>query len=138
MARRWRRNHALRASILPASAAMPTFPENQMLPLLVTSTLFLARVEPVEHRFESDGVDLAAALFLPEGGSLPAMDVIQGSGDSERTNAWTDAWSCAMEKRGVPALETDKRGCGASKGGWWTASLDLLASDAIAAVESLT
>lgn len=87
--------------------------------------------------FESHGVTLAGELLLPEKSPAPAIVIVHGSGAADRSNPWTAAWAGAMAARGVAVLHVDKRGCGRSRGDWKTASFDVLADDAVAAVQLL-
>lgn len=90
---------------------------------------------PAEVAFESGGTTLAASLFLPAGeGPFPGVVLIHGSGDSDRTNLWAAAFAEGLSRRGVAVLFPDKRGCGKSGGDWKTASFEILADDAAAAV----
>lgn len=80
-------------------------------------------------------VKLAATLTIPPAPEpVAAVVVIHGSGTSDRSNAWTAAWTSALVARGVAVLHPDKRGSGASGGDWQTVSFDVLAADAVAAV----
>lgn len=91
-----------------------------------------------EVTYPSGAVTLAAALVLPQGeGPFPAVVILQGSGDSDRSNLWARAWAEGLAQRGIAALLTDKRGCGRSDGDWRTVGFDALADDAIAGVELL-
>lgn len=84
-------------------------------------------------RYPSGEWTLAARLLTPPGpGPHPAAVLIQGSGDSDRTNLWARSIAEALVERGVAALLTDKRGTGASEGDWRTAGFDELADDALA------
>lgn len=92
--------------------------------------------ESVEY---SNGcLGLAAALLLPEADEpVPGVVLIQGSGDSDRTNLWARAIAEGLASRGLAVLLTDKRGSGESAGDWRTADMEDLAEDAIAGVEYL-
>jgi pimeloyl-ACP methyl ester carboxylesterase len=83
-------------------------------------------------------VRLGAALLLPNGrGAFPAAVILQGSGASDRTNAWSRSWAEALASNGIAALLTDKRGTGKSGGDWQTVGLEPLARDGIAGVNYL-
>ena len=85
-----------------------------------------------------DGTPLAATLFVPEGdGPHPGAVMLHGSGTSTRDNVWYMALVDAMASRGIAVLFPDKRGSGASGGDWTTASLHVLAEDALVGVEWL-
>lgn len=111
-----------------------------MIPLLLllASTPLLARgdtaVATEEVAYASaDGVTLAGLLILPEGeGPFPGAVIIQGSGDSDRTNYWARSIANALAASGVVTLLPDKRGSGLSGGDWRTASFETLAADALA------
>lgn len=95
-----------------------------------------ARAEDV--RYPSGELELAAELLLPEGAHrAPAAVVLQGSGDSDRTNSWAAAIAGVLADAGVVTLLTDKRGCGASDGSWLAADFEDLADDALAGVAYL-
>jgi len=93
--------------------------------------------------FRSEGISLAATLYLPSAAAapFPAMVIVHGSGDfpRRRYHRWADHWA----RLGYAVLVYDKRGCGDSEGvyvasGNGTAeNLDLLARDAAAALETL-
>ena len=88
--------------------------------------------------YRNGDVQLAALLLVPDGrGPFPAAVILQGSGDSDRTNAWSRQWAVALATHGVAALLTDKRGSGKSGGDWKAAGFDVLARDAVAGVEFL-
>ena len=91
-----------------------------------------------EVRYANGPTPLAAELLLPAGrGPFPAAVLLQGSGASDRTNAWARGIADAFVARGVAVLLTDKRGSGASGGDWRTAGFDDLAGDALAGVKFL-
>lgn len=88
-------------------------------------------------RYESS-VPLAAALLLPDAPRpLPAAVIVQGSGESDRTNVWARKAAELFAERGIAVLLTDKRGSGKSGGDWRMASFDDLAADALAGVDYL-
>lgn len=91
-----------------------------------------------EVTYPSGCLTLAAALLVPETERpVPGVVVLQGSGDSDRTNAWARAISEGLARRGLAVLLTDKRGSGRSEGDWRTADFEDLAEDALAGVELL-
>lgn len=91
-----------------------------------------------EASWTNGDLHLAGVFFRPNGnGPFPAAVLIQGSGQSDRTNAWARSWAEALATDGVAALLTDKRGCGNSDGDWRTAGFDELAGDDVAAVNWL-
>jgi pimeloyl-ACP methyl ester carboxylesterase len=85
-------------------------------------------------KFEAaDGVVLAGVLLIPTGeGPFPGAVIIQGSGDSDRTNFWARSIAEALANGGIATLLPDKRGSGLSEGDWSTASFETLARDALA------
>lgn len=91
-----------------------------------------------ELRYRSDSIALAGLLLLPPGGRpVPGAVIVQGSGPSDRTNAWARAIAEEFVCNGVAVLLTDKRGGGASGGDWRRASFEDLARDAVAGVRTL-
>lgn len=95
------------------------------------------QVEEVEFP-APDGVDLAGLLYLPEAeGPFPGAVIIQGSGDSDRTNVWARTFAETLARAGIATLLPDKRGSGASGGEWMSASFEVLARDALAGVERM-
>jgi uncharacterized protein len=94
------------------------------------------REESVSYRNED--LSLAAALLVPQSeAAVPGVVVLQGSGPSDRTNAWARAIAEGLAARGVAVLLTDKRGSGQSGGDWRTADMEDLAEDGLAGVEYL-
>jgi pimeloyl-ACP methyl ester carboxylesterase len=88
--------------------------------------------------YSGDDLQLAAELLLPESEDLLAGAVIlQGSGDSDRTNSWAAAIAEKLAETGVAVLLTDKRGCGDSEGNWREVGFEELAQDALAGVAYL-
>jgi pimeloyl-ACP methyl ester carboxylesterase len=93
-----------------------------------------------EHdvRFRSGEIELAGLLLVPAAaGRHPAAMFIQGSGASDRSNAWARGIAEALARRGIVVLLPDKRGTGASKGDWRRAGYEDYALDAIAGVRFL-
>lgn len=102
----------------------------------------MARAESPETRVsvQSHDVEIAASLLLPDLDvcqSCPLIVLVQGSGTSDRSNSWTDAWAKALVRNGVAVLHTDKRGSGESGGNWKTAPITLLADDVSAFVDRM-
>ncbi len=88
--------------------------------------------------YASGDLRLAAELLLPNSEELlPAAVILQGSGDSDRSNSWAAGIAEELAASGVAVLLTDKRGCGLSEGDWRNAGFDDLALDALAGVEFL-
>lgn len=89
-------------------------------------------------RYPSGSIELAAALLLTDAQErVPGAVILQGSGDSDRSNGWAAAIADVLVESGVAVLLTDKRGCGASEGDWRTADFEALAGDALAGVAFL-
>lgn len=115
-----------------------------MLPPLALLLLVPAALGARDHvrrdvRYPSGEIRLAAELLhLPDlGGPRPGAVVLQGSGDSDRSNGWSRAIAEVLAERGLVVLLTDKRGCGASEGTWTSAGIGELADDALAGVAFL-
>jgi len=89
-------------------------------------------------RYTNGEIPLAAELLLPEGeGPFPGAVIIQGSGTSDRGNAWARSIAEVLVGEGVGVLLTDKRGSGESGGDWRTVGFGDLAGDALAGVAFL-
>lgn len=89
-------------------------------------------------RYRNGSLNLAALLLLPRSGKPVAGAVIlQGSGASDRTNAWARGIAEVLVREGVAVLLTDKRGSGASEGDWQRADFSDLAGDALAGIRFL-
>jgi dienelactone hydrolase len=103
-----------------------------------TGTLIPLVERPVG--FADRGVHFAARLLLPRRpGPFPGVVIVPGS---ERANRWTyDLWAYFYAAHGVAVLTYDKRGVRGSGGSYdssaSTANLRLLASDALAALNTL-
>lgn len=92
----------------------------------------------VDLVYANGSVPLAAELLLPDSAArVPAVVIVQGSGESDRSNGWARSIAEAFVANGVAALLTDKRGSGKSGGDWRTAGFDELAEDALAGVRLL-
>lgn len=89
----------------------------------------------------ADGTRLAGTLYLPTGGTgrHPATALIHGSGPQARTGHASIMAVLAeqLATQGRVVLIYDKRGVGESAGDWSRAGFDLLAQDAIAAMQLL-
>lgn len=97
----------------------------------------LSELEYTEIFFknESENIQLAGMLFLPEGeGPFPAAVVIHGSGPSRRNNVWYLSVAKHLQENGVAVLLPDKRGCEKSEGEWLGAGFEGLANDTLGAV----
>lgn len=104
------------------------------------SVLDATAQDPAAHdvRYPSGDLTLAALLLTPDSaGPHPAAVILQGSGTSDRSNAWARAIADELVDAGLVVLLTDKRGSGASEGDWRTADFDDLAADALAGLAFL-
>jgi pimeloyl-ACP methyl ester carboxylesterase len=87
-------------------------------------------------RFPSGALQLAGTLIRPNSrGPHPAIILVHGSGSQDRESVLP--FARPLIRRGVAVLGYDKRGVGGSTGDWRTASFEDLASDVVAAFESL-
>lgn len=119
-----RTNRLLTILLVALSSAGPVVSENSI------------REESVAY--PNGGITLAAGLLLPETEErATGVVLIQGSGSSDRSNAWARSIAEGLAERGVAVLLTDKRGSGESEGDWHTADMEDLAEDALAGVEFL-
>lgn len=85
--------------------------------------------------FRNGELDLAGLWFVPPGdGPFPAAVILRGSGESRRDSPWARLFVDLLLENGVAVLLSDKRGSGASRGDWRTATFSDLADDALAAV----
>jgi hypothetical protein len=83
--------------------------------------------------FESNGVKLVGRLVLPNGsGKVPVVVLVHGSEHDSALDSY--ASQRMFPAQGIGAFVYDKRGTGAS-GGTYTQDFNILASDAIAAME---
>lgn len=109
-----------------------------ILLLLIAVAPARGAVRETSVTYRSGEIELAAAFLVPEGpGPFPAAVIVQGSGASDRTNAWARAIAETLAESGLAVLLTDKRGSGRSGGDWQTAGFDELATDALAGVAFL-
>ncbi|WP_406315059.1 alpha/beta hydrolase [Streptosporangium sp. NBC_01639] len=99
-------------------------------------------VDPLlyEVTFSNAEVVLAGSLAVPDRHAAPSPGVVMvgGSGPSDRNN---DTYFPPIRRHlvnaGIAVLSYDKRGVGASSGEWRDATLDDLATDAVAALNFL-
>jgi dienelactone hydrolase len=83
--------------------------------------------------FESGGVKLAGRLVLPKGtGKVPVVVLVHGSEHDSALDFY--ALQRMFPTQGIGAFVYDKRGTGAS-GGTYTQNFDVLAEDAVAAMQ---
>jgi hypothetical protein len=93
---------------------------------------------PEEIRFEAGNVTLAGLLRLPASTPPhPAVVLVAGSLPTAKEDERLAGVAEAFLAEGFAVLTTDSRGTGASQGEFDTASLELLADDAMAAVAVL-
>jgi len=79
----------------------------------------LACCRETELTYMNGEIRLAGVLLSPiEAGEYPAAVILQGSGNSDRSNAWTRAVAEIFVSNGVAVLLTDKRGSGQSRQRW--------------------
>lgn len=91
-----------------------------------------------EITFKNDSLILFADIFTPnESDKKIGIALIQGSGNSDRTNLWSKDFAELFANNGYYVLQPDKRGCGKSEGNWKDASFAELAQDAIASALTL-
>ena len=87
-------------------------------------------------RFSNGNVQLAGTLISPNNRARhPAVILVHGSGPGDRESMLPFAWF--LLRHGMAVLGYDKRGVGASRGDWTTASFEDLAGDVVAAFEFL-
>jgi pimeloyl-ACP methyl ester carboxylesterase len=80
--------------------------------------------------------DLAATVLLPKGpGPFPGIVMLPGSGPHSR--AFSLSFAEQFARAGLAVMSFDKRGSGESGGNWITSSLDDLAADGVAVMQSL-
>lgn len=89
--------------------------------------------------FTNEDIKLSGLVFKPLQPLQPTIGIalIQGSGNSDRTNQWTYAFAEFLANEGIFVLLPDKRGCGKSEGDWKKASFQDLAKDAVASAAFL-
>jgi dienelactone hydrolase len=84
--------------------------------------------------FQSSGVSLVGRLVMPKGtGKVPIVVLVHGSEHDSALNSY--ALQRLFPSQGIGAFVYDKRGTGAS-GGSYTQDFDVLAKDAIAAIQT--
>ena len=100
--------------------------------------LALACCNEAEITYKNGDIRLAGVLLTPvDPGEYPAAVLLQGSGTSDRSNAWARVIAESLVAKGVAVLLTDKRGSGQSGGNWRTASFEDLALDGVAGINAL-
>jgi alpha/beta superfamily hydrolase len=117
----------LAALCLAACATSPARTADQTHSLDCTHRLRGA----VDAHYNNGVTPLAAAWIMPENVTrAPTIVIVQGSGTSDRSNAWAALIAHSFVRCGVAVLLTDKRGSGASGGSWRESTLLDLAGDA--------
>lgn len=92
----------------------------------------------VETSFKSDSITLFADIYSPTKTSKRiGIALIQGSGNSDRTNLWSKGFAEILVNNGYYVLFPDKRGSGKSEGSWKNSSFLDLSADVIASVHHL-
>lgn len=120
------------------TAALVVFPLLFALNSTVASPTPTGKMETEDITYRNGDVELAGTIYFPDGKEpFPGVVVLQGSGDSGRSNVWSQRVAELLRGMGLAALLTDKRGSGESGGDWRTASFGDLAGDALAGVETL-
>lgn len=106
--------------------------------LCLSNSILGQNFEVIETSFKSDSLRLFADIYTPgETNKKIGIALIQGSGNSDRTNLWSKAFAEILAENGYYVLLPDKRGCGKSEGSWKNSSFLELSSDAIASIHHL-
>jgi pimeloyl-ACP methyl ester carboxylesterase len=88
--------------------------------------------------FRSGGVSLRGTVTLPDGdGPWPGIVTIHGASEGLRDFRLFAHLESLLVPAGVAVIRYDRRGSGASGGDFYAASFDLLADDALAALDVL-
>lgn len=100
---------------------------------LLSGTMLAQDFTVQEVSFKNDTTELFAYVFIPQSSNAKKVGIalVQGSGNSDRRNAWSRAFAISLAENGYYVLLPDKRGSGKSKGNWKTSSFHLLAQDAL-------
>jgi uncharacterized protein len=106
--------------------------------LIINYSLFGQDYSIQETNFKNDSLTLYADIYTPQETNIKiGIVLIQGSGNSDRTNLWSRSFAEFLTESGYYVLLPDKRGCGKSEGSWKNSSFQDLALDAIASVHHL-
>jgi esterase/lipase len=106
--------------------------------ICLTNPTFGQDFSVVETSFKNDSLTLFADIYTPnKTDKKVGIALIQGSGNSDRTNLWSKAFAEFLSENGYYVLLPDKRGCGKSDGSWKNSSFLDLSKDAIASVHHL-
>tara|TARA_R110001583_G_scaffold49578_5_gene155187 strand:- start:920 stop:1894 length:975 start_codon:yes stop_codon:yes gene_type:complete len=102
--------------------------------LLFSNCSFSQDYNVEEVSCKNNELKLYADIFIPKNSKeiKTGIVLIQGSGNSDRSNAWSRAYAEFLVDAGYYVLLPDKRGCGKSEGDWKKASFIELAQDAMA------
>ena len=91
-----------------------------------------------ETSFKNDSLILFADIYAPNLANRKiGIAIIQGSGNSDRTNLWSKSFAETLAENGYYVLLPDKRGCGKSEGNWKNSSFIDLSTDVVASVQHL-
>ncbi len=101
--------------------------------LVSSAHLFGQEYTIAETQFESGTIHLFADIFIPKKTHSKKIGIalIQGSGDSGRTNLWAISIAEFLGEQGYYVLLPDKRGVGKAGGDWKNSSFQDLATDVI-------
>jgi uncharacterized protein len=117
---------------------------NKFLLIILTLIICLAdsaygqNYSVTETSFKNDSLTLFADIYTPiKADKKIGIALIQGSGNSDRTNRWSKTIAEILVENGYYVLLPDKRGCGKSEGSWQNASFLDLSTDAIESVHHL-
>lgn len=106
--------------------------------ICLTNPTFGQDFSVVETSFKNDSLTLFADIYTPNKTEKKVgIALIQGSGNSDRTNLWSKAFAEFLAENGYYVLLPDKRGCGKSEGSWKNASFVDLSTDAIKSAHHL-
>ena len=107
--------------------------------ILLYADCFAQNYTIEETYFQSDSITIFADIYKPSNptNKNTGIALIQGSGNSDRTNLWAKSFAEFLAANGYYVLFPDKRGCGKSGGDWKTSSFQDLANDAVASVNHL-
>lgn len=127
---------ALVLAVPPALAALPPATDPGEPPAADAAAAATTAQEAITYA--NGSIPLAAELLLPAAsGPAPGAVILQGSGASDRSNAWARGIAEELRGHGLAVLLTDKRGSGESGGDWRGAGFGDLAGDAVAGVAYL-
>lgn len=106
--------------------------------IFLNHSAFAQTFSVTETSFKNDSLTLFADIYTPKKTDKKVgIALIQGSGNSDRTNLWSKAYAEILAENGYYVLLPDKRGSGKSEGSWKNASFLDLSTDAIESVHHL-